>query len=166
MADLAVSVEPVPQLDGAAVVRLQGRLTRRDVHFFTAKLEATRDAGRARVIVDLGGVDYIDSTGIGAVVIEADACRDAGGDLAVCKLQRAVVQMVELLGLSEILKVSTSLAEAMERVRPEAGASEPAGEPITFPCPKCSSTLRAPADAVGRLGRCSDCDALVEIPRP
>jgi len=164
--DLAVSVEPVPELDSAAVVRLQGRLTKRDVGLFAAKLEATRDAGRARVIVDLDGVDYIDSTGLGAIVIEADACRDAGGDLAACNLQHAVVQMVELLGLSEILKVSTSFEQAIERVRPEAGASEPTDESITFSCPKCSSTLRGPSDAVGRLGRCSKCDALVEIPRP
>ncbi len=36
----------------------------------------------ARIVVDLAGVDFIDSSGLGALIAGLRSARDAGGDLA------------------------------------------------------------------------------------
>ena len=114
MRDLKISAEPIPGVDSAAVIRLSGRFSPPSLTSFVARLKAARDAGLTQLILDLGGVDYINSTALGTLVIEADHFREAGGNLAICNLPHQVALMVELLGLSTLLNASPTFTEAAE----------------------------------------------------
>lgn len=57
------------------------------------------------VRVDLSGVTFIDSSGLGVLVALTTAARDAGGDLVVVAPSRPVIRLFEISGLAGHLTV-------------------------------------------------------------
>jgi len=66
----ATPVAGVEERDGAVVVRLAGELDLYNAHAVREQLLAAADRGPERLVVDLSGLTFIDSTGLG-VLIEA-----------------------------------------------------------------------------------------------
>lgn len=67
------------------------------------KLQAHLDAGETRLLVDLSGVPYLDSAGLGEVVRGMKRAREAGGDLRLCGLGETVLGVLELTGLNKAI---------------------------------------------------------------
>lgn len=73
--------------------------------------------GRTRVIVDLDGVEFLDSTGLGVLVGALKRVRDHGGDLrVVCTVPR-ILKVFEITGLAEVLGVRPTVADAVTEDR-------------------------------------------------
>jgi len=74
-----------------------------------AKLREALDAALTQasqaIEVDLSGVSYIDSTGIGVLVGAAHHASEAGASLSVLHPQKNVVRVLKLLGVMEDLGV-------------------------------------------------------------
>jgi anti-sigma B factor antagonist len=60
---------------------------------------------RSDIRLDMSGVEFIDSSGLGVLVAITEAARAAGGDLVVVAPGRAVVRLLELSGLAEHIHV-------------------------------------------------------------
>jgi anti-sigma B factor antagonist len=60
---------------------------------------------RPRIVVDLAGVDFVDSTGLGTLVGALQRVRRAGGDLTVRSPTAAIRRVIENSGLDQILPV-------------------------------------------------------------
>lgn len=58
-----------------------------------------------RVIVDLAGVSFIDSTGVGVLVGSLKRARELGGELAFCSLNARVKRVFEITGLLPVLPI-------------------------------------------------------------
>ncbi|WP_448983040.1 STAS domain-containing protein [Olsenella uli] len=65
-----------------------------------SELDTALATGASTVRVDLEGVPYIDSTGIGVLVGAAHRADEAGADLAVLNPQRNVARVLDMLGVS------------------------------------------------------------------
>lgn len=59
--------------------------------------------GNTRVVVDLGGVEFMDSSGLGALVGCLKIARTAGGDLRIAAIGPQVRMVLELTGVNEVL---------------------------------------------------------------
>ena len=70
-------------------------------------------AGRLKAILDLSGVDYIDSAGIGIVALIAGKLKEAGGQLAVVAPEGRALQMLTMTQMTRIVSVSPTVMEAM-----------------------------------------------------
>jgi anti-anti-sigma factor len=70
------------------------------------------------LILDLSGVDMIDSTGIGALVQLAKQVKEQGGIFQIISNPR-VTQVVKLVRLQDFLCLRNSLDEALARLHPE-----------------------------------------------
>lgn len=69
--------------------------------------------GRSRIILDLDGVDFLDSTGLGVIVGVLKRTRTHGGDLRlVCNTPR-LRKVFELTALDRALPLSASAEEAV-----------------------------------------------------
>ena len=64
-------------------------------------------------IVDLGGVQYINSSGLGSLVAVLTTVRRAGGDLRLACLQTKVVDVVDLTNLGLIFEVFPTVDSAL-----------------------------------------------------
>ena len=94
------------------VVSVQGEL---DIASAPRLREAVIDvvtSGHAEVIVDLDGVDFIDSTGLGVLVGALKRTRTHGGDLRIVCASRRVLDVFDLTGLDQVFVLSGSLEEA------------------------------------------------------
>jgi anti-sigma B factor antagonist len=77
------------------------------------RLVALVDQGRARLVLDLGGVMYIDSSGLGALVAAMKHARAAGGDIKVCTLESDVRSLFEMTRLNKVISVHGTRQEAI-----------------------------------------------------
>jgi anti-sigma B factor antagonist len=68
--------------------------------------------GYARVVVDLSEIEFIDSSGLGALVGCLKSARQAGGDLKIAAPNKQVTMVLQLSNLDRVLKSYASAAEA------------------------------------------------------
>lgn len=82
----------------AAVVRLAGHLTFAENGAFRQVVERLEHAGCQRVVFDLSQVDFIDSAGMGLLLVARDLVAGKGGGVA---LRNAVGQVERMLHLAK-----------------------------------------------------------------
>jgi anti-sigma B factor antagonist len=95
------------------VVELTGRLALgRESQRIETLVEDLARKGSKRVIFDLTGVDYIDSTGISMVALASGKFKESGGALALVAPEGRVLQLLNLTQMSAIVKVCPTLEAA------------------------------------------------------
>ena len=118
-------------MPGTAVVRVVGEL---DVATAPRlRQEAVRLVGTNinRVVLDLGGIDFIDSTGLGVVVGMVKRLRTHGGDLSLIRGEDRVSMVFDITRVSDILPLHDSLDAALAALPPadpSPAESSPGGE--------------------------------------
>jgi anti-sigma B factor antagonist len=87
------------------VIELSGRFTAAVAPQAVELLQQTASTGSAQVVVDLGGVPFIDSSGLSTLVLGMKRCREHGGDLRLCRLQAPVRMIFELTRLHQAFEI-------------------------------------------------------------
>jgi anti-sigma B factor antagonist len=77
------------------------------------KLQDYINAGRIKLVLDLEGIEYIDSAGLGEIVRAMKRAREAGGDLRLCGVRGQVGKIIEITGLHKALAVYPTREEAV-----------------------------------------------------
>lgn len=96
------------------VLRLSGELDIATSGTLRQSLDALRNEGRGKLVLDLSGVTFCDSTGLGAVATHARWAMGVGGALVVCGLRPDVEAVFAISGLSAVLATANSLEHAVE----------------------------------------------------
>jgi anti-sigma B factor antagonist len=107
--DFALSTS---QVEDYAVVAVTGEL---DVYTAPALEEALGDlvdAGTVRVVVDLSGVSFMDSTGLGLLIKALKWTREHGGALRIVANTDRVLKVFRVTGLDSVLSLHATLDEA------------------------------------------------------
>lgn len=84
------------QTEGGARVALNGRLTFAENAGFRAVVEGLEQVGGSEVVFDLGGMDYIDSAGLGMLLVAREAVERRGGRVRLRHGGGQVGRMLEL----------------------------------------------------------------------
>jgi stage II sporulation protein AA (anti-sigma F factor antagonist) len=92
--------------DGVQIVALAGELDVDSVDELAAALGAVSEDAGARVCLDLARLQFIDSTGLAAVIRAHIAVVEAGGAFSVVAGPGAVRRTLETTGLMEMLSVA------------------------------------------------------------
>ncbi len=98
------------------IVRPEGRIDTSTSDELERSLMGRLDAGLERLVVDMGGTDYISSAGLRVLLLAAKKLRAAGGHLALAGLNPSVRQIFELAGFFSILAVEADTDRAVARV--------------------------------------------------
>lgn len=104
----------VTPADGHAVVAVEGRLTAPGVARFRAAVDDAITVSRARVVVDLSGTEFIDSSGIGALIGGLKAARLADGDLRIAAVAEPVARVLKLTNLDRVLRAYPDVEAAFD----------------------------------------------------
>ena len=88
---------------GMAVVKLQGKLNMVSARSFRDSVVEAVAAGHVRLAIDLSGVDFIDSSGLGALISVLKTTRQAGGDLRIASPNEQVRLVLQLTNMDRLL---------------------------------------------------------------
>jgi anti-anti-sigma factor len=112
--------------DGLTVATLRGELDVTDAASAAAALAAAAEGARM-VIVDLAGLQFIDSSGAAALAKAARHARQGGSDLLLAAPQRQVLRVLALTGLTGAFSLHAGVDEAASSLgQPRAAVSGPA----------------------------------------
>jgi anti-anti-sigma factor len=99
---------------GVVVVQPEGRLNMVAAPALRKQLHDIVGGGSSRVVVDLSKTDFIDSSGLGALISGLKVARQAGGDLRIAAPTRQVVTVLELTNLNRVLRAHESADGAFD----------------------------------------------------
>ena len=100
-----------------------GRIDHATAEPFKAALAphlVTCAAGRDRLVLDLGRVEYISSVGLRVLMLASKQAKMQGGSLAVTDLQPVVREIFEISRFNLVLEVFPTLREALAKLSPPA----------------------------------------------
>ncbi|MDN5344895.1 MAG: hypothetical protein PWQ18_1007 [Clostridia bacterium] len=93
--------------------RVKGEVDLESADHLRQELEASLDHARPEVLLlDLEGVTFMDSSGLGVILGRYRRLKKQGGRVVICRPQPQVRRLLELSGLSKIM---TILSEGPER---------------------------------------------------
>ena len=103
------------QVDGVTIVDLSGRITlgegsvtlKDTVHDLLSK-------GLKRILLNLGAVNYIDSSGIGTLVSALTAAKKQGGELRLLNVTKRVHDLLQITKLHTLFDVKNDEAAAVQ----------------------------------------------------
>jgi anti-sigma B factor antagonist len=120
------------ECDGRVVVVLRGELDVTEAASVAAAL--TEVAARERqIIVDLAGLEFIDSSGLAALMRVRKHARHAGGDLLLAAPQQQVLRVLAVTRLIEVFSVHACVEDAAGSAGHSGRAPAPAaGHPVVL----------------------------------
>lgn len=76
-------------------------------------LEELVGAGKTNLVIDLTGVTFLDSTGLGVMVKALKWVREASGALQVVADEERIARVFRITGLDEIMSLTSALDQAL-----------------------------------------------------
>lgn len=80
------------------------------------KLDDVLELGGRRILVDLTGTSFMDSTALGVLVGAAKALRSTGGQMVLVADDPRVTRVIEITGLERVFRIASSLPEAVQQL--------------------------------------------------
>ena len=98
-------VSVVGNPDGSVVVTVRGNLDIDSATVLSTALEQVLHAGEPRIVVDLSGVEFCDSTGVNVLLAAHQRLADQGGSLALAAPTSTVRRILQVTGLDTVFTV-------------------------------------------------------------
>ena len=105
-------------LEGIVVLALNGRLTVGESNALRERVSACQAAGSFKVVVDLTKLDYIDSTGLGTLVICQTSLSRQGGAIKLVNPNKRNVDLLLLTKLHQVFEVFNEVPDAVNSFIP------------------------------------------------
>ncbi|MEW6164173.1 MAG: STAS domain-containing protein [Pseudomonadota bacterium] len=88
--------------DGKAVIVLQGRFDFNAHREFREAVDLAVKDGAGEVQVDLGGVDYLDSSALGMLLMLRDKAKSAGKEVVLANARGTVKQVIDIANFGKL----------------------------------------------------------------
>jgi anti-anti-sigma factor len=156
---LKISLEKVENVDNCIILYLNGYIDTYNSQIFQKRVAKVVDAGFINLIFNCTSLNYVSSTGIGALTSFQKMVKPKGGDIVLFEIQSKVYEVFQLLGFSQFFNIKETQEEAIEFFNEEPIVQE-SSFPKIFACPVCQKKLKA--TKAGRF-RCSECKSILAI---
>jgi len=101
----------LPESNGnQTVIRLDGKLSLETVHNF---IQTMRSEPAAQLILDMSGVSFLDSAGVGALVQIFVHRRSQGQSFGLTGLTKQGSAVIQVAGLTKLLPIHGTVADAL-----------------------------------------------------
>ena len=99
----------VTEKDGFTVLSVSGEIDVYTAPQLRERLIELVGEGKTNLVVDLSGVDFLDSTGLGVLVGGLKRVRSQDGDLSLICTQSRILKVLEITGLTNVFKIYDSV---------------------------------------------------------
>jgi anti-sigma B factor antagonist len=173
---------------GIMVLHLAGYIDTYNSNSFLSRIEKVIEAGYTRLVFHCGSLNYVSSTGIDSFTIFLKTVKSRGGNVVLLNVQPKVMEVFQLLGLSQFFAIRKNFEDALAffiskpgsptNLRPggpaqvnaamatethketEVSMENATGFPRIVSCPVCAAKLKAARP--GRF-RCAGCKSVISI---
>jgi anti-sigma B factor antagonist len=94
-------------VDGVTHLRLVGEIDLSSAHLMVDRIDEAVDAGARIVVLDFGGVTFVNSTGLGAMVAATKRLRADGGDLVLRQFRGIPASALATTGLDRFFTIES-----------------------------------------------------------
>jgi anti-sigma B factor antagonist len=108
--------------DRVEILRLSGRLDSYTADELRRWIEPRTQKPPAQIVVNLGGLSFVDSTGLATLVQGMKHSRQQGGDLLLCNLQEPVRLIFDLTRLDRAFEILPTEGDAVSAFHTQRGA--------------------------------------------
>jgi anti-sigma B factor antagonist len=106
--------------EGITVLEMKGRITLgKEATALREKVAELTTANVRSVVFNLQGVDYIDSTGLGALVMCVTTMRKAGGNVKLVHLNKRNIELLVMTRLATCFEIFTDEGDAVGSYYPD-----------------------------------------------
>lgn len=106
--------------EGITILDLKGRLIAgKEATTFREKISALNQGGGQKLVLNLEGVDYIDSTGLGALVMCATSLQKNSGNMKLVHLNRRNIELLVMTKLATVFEIFTDEQDAVNSYYPD-----------------------------------------------
>lgn len=99
---------------GIAIFRLTGKLNMVNAGTLREKIAEQIAAGHNKIAVDMSGINFMDSSGLGALINGLKGTRQAGGDLRIAAPVEQVQQVLKLTNLDRVIQTYPTVEKAFD----------------------------------------------------
>jgi anti-sigma B factor antagonist len=110
--DLEINVQPIAEQQ--ALITLAGNMNAVTAPALKTQLKSLAAEGRTRVVVDMAGVSFIDSSGLAALVSGLKTVRSAGGSLKLAAVTDQPREVFKLTMLERVFEFYPSVQAALD----------------------------------------------------
>lgn len=104
----------IDRQDNLLVIRPEGDIDLASSPGLRDQLRELISSASGRIVVDLEGVPYMDSSGVATLVELLQSCRRDQLELVLCRLGERVLSVFQIARLDGVFTISESLESAME----------------------------------------------------
>jgi len=102
-------------LGDICVMKLDGKFMGGvDSFFLREKIKNVLSTGIRKVLIDMEGVPYIDSTGVGFLVGSHTTASQEGGQLKLINVKPKILDVLKIMNLLKVFEIFTDESEAMK----------------------------------------------------
>jgi anti-sigma B factor antagonist len=106
--------------ESIVILKLEGRITvGSEAALLREKIAALNAAGMRNIVLDMGEVHYIDSTGLGALVMCATTLRKNHGNLKLLNVNRRGAELMVMTKLATIFEFFNDEQDAVDSYFPD-----------------------------------------------
>jgi anti-sigma B factor antagonist len=115
VAVIGVSEQPDvdSQVNGMPVIRADVEVDATNAHDLRAAILAAISTGTERLIVDMSGTEFCDSTGLNVLVRAHKRLEDGGGELLLVAAEPTLLRIFKVTGMDTLFHIYASLDEAL-----------------------------------------------------
>lgn len=104
------------QVDNSVIINIKGEIDLHTVDQFKQKLDKQIAKGHKNLILNLEQVDFIDSSGIGAILSKYKQLNKQKGKLVMVNVRPKIRRIFEVSGILRIIDIYSSETEAVENI--------------------------------------------------
>ena len=103
---------------GVTVIALEGNLMGGpDATMLNGKLHELIDAGRKHAVIDLKGVEFMNSSGLGLLIGGVSTMKNAGGSLRFANASEKIAGLISITKLGSLFAMYPSVDEAVAAIK-------------------------------------------------
>jgi anti-sigma B factor antagonist len=106
--------------EGITILELNGRITMgSEATALREKIAQVTAEGKRSLVLEMAAVDFIDSTGLGALVICATSLRKAGGQMKLVAVNRRNIELLLMTKLATVFELFADEQDAINSFYPD-----------------------------------------------
>ncbi len=110
------NIQSAVKKNGFVIINVQGKLDAGTAPKFNEYMKSILGKGETKIILDLGNVQYMASSGLGVLIASQQIANQQKGEVYLCNVPASIQKVLSLLGYSDAFTMADSVEALLKEV--------------------------------------------------